>query len=93
MFDLRFGFLVKNCIYDQRLTKNHGNPVKLRNKKKRFFKNNLNVGLKTCQHHSKIIVKRNQNVAKHNIAEPIKNSTVQDIFNNDKTVAKHSKTY
>ena len=42
-FDLRFGFLVKNCIYGQILVKNHENPVKLIKKSDLFT--NLNVGL------------------------------------------------
>ena len=41
-FDLRFGFLSKNCLYGQILIKNHENPIKLI-KTKTFT--NLNVGL------------------------------------------------
>ena len=40
-FDLRFGFLVKNCIYGQILVKYGQNPIKLI--KKKFI--NLNLGL------------------------------------------------
>ena len=43
VFDLRFGFLVKNCIYGQILVKIGQNPVKLIKNLKIFI--NLNLGL------------------------------------------------
>ena len=45
-FDLRFGFLVKNCIYGQILVKIGQNPVKLIKQLKIFI--NLNLGLDEC---------------------------------------------
>ena len=43
LFDLRFGFLVKNSIYDQMFVEYGQNPVKLINKLSMFI--NLNLGL------------------------------------------------